>query len=45
MTSMLHPAPDGDPFDNRVRSAELDYVMSSEAAIHSLAENYVGLPF
>jgi p-hydroxybenzoate 3-monooxygenase len=45
MTSMLHPAPNGDPFDNRVRSAELDYVMSSEAAIHSLAENYVGLPF
>jgi p-hydroxybenzoate 3-monooxygenase len=45
MTSMLHPSPDGDPFDNRVRSAELDYVMSSEAAIHSLAENYVGLPF
>ncbi|GAC1549199.1 MAG: 4-hydroxybenzoate 3-monooxygenase [Beijerinckiaceae bacterium] len=45
MTSMLHPAPNGDPFDNRVRSAELSYVMSSDAAIKSLAENYVGLPF
>jgi p-hydroxybenzoate 3-monooxygenase len=45
MTSMLHPAPDGDPFDNRVRSAELSYLMSSDAAIRSLAENYVGLPF
>jgi p-hydroxybenzoate 3-monooxygenase len=45
MTSMLHPAPHGDPFDNRVRRWELDYVMSSEAAVHSLAENYVGLPF
>jgi p-hydroxybenzoate 3-monooxygenase len=45
MTSMLHRAPDGDPFEYRRQLAELDYVTSSRAAMTSLAENYTGLPF
>jgi p-hydroxybenzoate 3-monooxygenase len=44
MTSMLHRAPDGDAFGERLQLAELDYVVSSRAASQSLAENYVGLP-
>ena len=45
MTSMLHPAPDGDTFNRRLQLAQLEYVVSSRAAATSLAENYVGLPF
>ncbi len=45
MTSMLHKFPDASPYDERVQFAELDYVVSSEAAAKALAENYVGLPF
>jgi p-hydroxybenzoate 3-monooxygenase len=44
MTTMLHRHPDDSPFDRRRRLAELDYVTGSEAAMRSLAENYVGLP-
>ncbi|HSG95012.1 MAG TPA: 4-hydroxybenzoate 3-monooxygenase, partial [Afifellaceae bacterium] len=44
MTSMLHKFPGVSPYDERVQLAELDYVVSSEAAARSLAENYVGLP-
>ena len=35
----------GDGFEDRIRLAELEYTLSSEAALTSLAENYVGLPF
>ncbi len=45
MTSMLHRDPDGDPFDHRLQLSQLRYTASSEAALTSLAENYVGLPF
>lgn len=45
MTSMLHNFPDATVFDRRVQSAELEYLFDSEAALTSLAENYVGLPF
>jgi p-hydroxybenzoate 3-monooxygenase len=45
MTSMLHRFEDHLPFDRRVQQAELDYVTGSRAAMTSLAENYVGLPF
>jgi p-hydroxybenzoate 3-monooxygenase len=45
MTSMLHLDESGDPFDHRRQLAELDYVVSSRAAMTSLAENYVGVPF
>jgi p-hydroxybenzoate 3-monooxygenase len=45
MTSMLHQFPDIDDFSARIKRAELDYLVSSDAAIKSLSENYVGLPF
>jgi p-hydroxybenzoate 3-monooxygenase len=45
MTSMLHRFDDGDPFEHRVQGAELHYVSTSRAAMTTLAENYVGLPF
>ncbi|MGH3758086.1 4-hydroxybenzoate 3-monooxygenase [Actinophytocola sp.] len=45
MTSMLHRAPDADPFTRRLRLAQLRYLTSSTAAATSFAENYVGLPF
>ncbi|HXR14490.1 MAG TPA: 4-hydroxybenzoate 3-monooxygenase [Solirubrobacteraceae bacterium] len=41
MTSMLHTF--GDPFEQRLQLAQLRYVVSSEAAARTLAENYVGL--
>jgi len=45
MTSMLHKFPDTGTIGARIQLAELDYVCSSRAAMASLAENYVGLPF
>jgi p-hydroxybenzoate 3-monooxygenase len=42
MTSMLHVAPDADPFESRLQLAQLRYVTSSHAAALSLAENYSG---
>jgi p-hydroxybenzoate 3-monooxygenase len=45
MTSSLHVAEDATPFDRRRQLADLDYLVSSEAAMTSLAENYVGTPF
>ena len=45
MTSVLHKAENESSFDDRIRLTELDYLLSSEAAMRSFAENYVGLPF
>jgi p-hydroxybenzoate 3-monooxygenase len=45
MTSMLHRAPDADPFTRRLQLSQLRYLTSSTAAAASFAENYVGLPF
>jgi p-hydroxybenzoate 3-monooxygenase len=45
MTSTLHIAADATPFDRRRQIADLDYLVSSEAAMTSLAESYVGTPF
>ena len=45
MTSMLHRGPSPDPFEYRRQLADLDYLVHSEAAMTSLAENYVGTPF
>jgi p-hydroxybenzoate 3-monooxygenase len=45
MTSMLHVVGRDDSFEDRIRQAELDYVLSSPSALRTLAENYVGLPF
>ncbi|PIT80865.1 4-hydroxybenzoate 3-monooxygenase [Limnohabitans sp. JirII-31] len=43
-TSLMHQFPDTAGFGQKVQEAELDYLVHSEAASHSLAENYVGLP-
>ena len=43
MTSMLHRSPGADPFELKLQLSQLRYVTSSEAAMRSLAENYVGL--
>jgi p-hydroxybenzoate 3-monooxygenase len=43
-TSITHKFSD-DPFNHRLQLAELDYLSGSKAALTSLAENYVGLPF
>ena len=44
MTSMLHRFPDDDAgFQQRLQLSQLRYVVSSRAAMASLAENYVGL--
>ncbi len=43
-TSIMHNFSQG-PFAHRLQLAELDYLTGSTAALTSLAENYVGLPF
>ncbi len=43
-TSLMHRFPDSAGFGQKVQEAELDYLVHSEAASRSLAENYVGLP-
>jgi len=43
MTQLLHDL-GGDHFQRRLQLARLDYLERSQAAAHSLAENYVGLP-
>ena len=45
MTSLLHRFPDSSAFDRRLQDTELAYLFSSQKALASLAENYVGLPF
>jgi p-hydroxybenzoate 3-monooxygenase len=45
MTTLLHTFPDDTPYLNRLREAELDYLFSSEKALGSVAENYVGLAY
>ena len=45
MTSMLHVFPENSGYDRRLQETELDYMLSSPAAMASLAENYVGLPY
>jgi p-hydroxybenzoate 3-monooxygenase len=45
MTTILHRFPDSTGFDGKIQAAELDYLVGSQAATTSLAENYVGLPY
>jgi p-hydroxybenzoate 3-monooxygenase len=45
MTSILHCFPEGSGFDQKMQRAELEYLISSRAAMTALAENYVGLPY
>ncbi|WP_302172297.1 4-hydroxybenzoate 3-monooxygenase [uncultured Hydrogenophaga sp.] len=44
LTSLMHRFPDTQGFGQKVQEAELEYLVNSEAASRSLAENYVGLP-
>ncbi|CDM23798.1 4-hydroxybenzoate 3-monooxygenase [Castellaniella defragrans] len=45
MTMLLHTFPDSPGYDQKLQQTDLDYLFSSEKALGSLAENYVGLPF
>lgn len=45
MTTMLHTFPESISYDRKLQDTELQYLFSSEKALGSLAENYVGLPF
>ncbi|MEV0587102.1 4-hydroxybenzoate 3-monooxygenase [Nonomuraea sp. NPDC050310] len=45
MTAMFHRDHGQDPFEHRLQLAQLRYTAASDAAMTSLAENYVGLPF
>jgi p-hydroxybenzoate 3-monooxygenase len=44
MTTLLHPDPDGDPFEQRLALAHLDQIATSRAAAAVIADNYTGLP-
>ena len=45
MTTLLHRFPENGPFGERIQLAELEYLVSSRAAMTVLAENYTGLPY
>jgi p-hydroxybenzoate 3-monooxygenase len=45
MTTLLHRFPDNSPYENKLQRTDLEYLFSSDKALGSLAENYVGLPF
>ena len=45
MTMMLHRFPENIAYDDKLQQTDLAYLFSSEKALGSLAENYVGLPF
>jgi len=45
MTMLLHQFPKNSPYENKLQNTDLAYLFSSEKALGSLAENYVGLPF
>lgn len=44
LSTLMHQFPDHSPFEKKMQRAEFDYLMQSEAASRSIAENYVGLP-
>jgi p-hydroxybenzoate 3-monooxygenase len=43
-TNLMHRFPEDGPIAAKFQRAELDYLLHSEAALRTLAENYVGLP-
>ena len=45
MTMLMHKLADDDGFGGKVQRAEVDYLTGPKAAMMSLAENYVGLPY
>ncbi len=44
LTTLMHRFPDSEGFGQKMQEAELDYLVHSQAASTTLAENYVGLP-
>ena len=45
LTMLLHRFPNETPFDQQIRVNQFDYLLASEHAQASLAEQYVGLPY
>ena len=45
LTMLLHRFPDETPFEEQTRLNQFDYLLASEHAKASLAEQYVGLPY
>ena len=45
MTTMLHTFPDTPDYDQKLKEIDMSYLFSSDAALSSLVENYVGLPY
>jgi p-hydroxybenzoate 3-monooxygenase len=43
-TNLMHRFPDEGPIAAKFQQAELDYLLNSESARRTIAENYVGLP-
>ncbi len=43
-TTLMHKFPETGAFGQRMQRAELDYLVGSQAARTTMAENYVGLP-
>ncbi|HET8697300.1 MAG TPA: 4-hydroxybenzoate 3-monooxygenase [Gammaproteobacteria bacterium] len=43
-TTLTHRFPDDGPIAAKLKQAELDYLLHSEAGLRTIAENYVGLP-
>lgn len=43
LTKLMHVFPDNPAFENEMQRAEFDYIMQSESASRTIAENYVGL--
>ena len=43
-TMLTHRFPEADTIDEKLRDAELDYLLHSQAGRRTIAENYVGLP-
>jgi p-hydroxybenzoate 3-monooxygenase len=43
-TMLMHRFPDEGPMAVKFQQAELDYLLHSESALRTIAENYVGLP-
>ena len=44
LTKLLHRFPEDEPFDQRARESELEYLSRSEKAMAAIAEQYTGLP-
>jgi p-hydroxybenzoate 3-monooxygenase len=45
LTTLMHQFPEHSDFEKRMQRAEFDYIVSSEAAQTTIAENYVGLDY